>query len=385
MTWPEWTDLRAPFPWFGGKRRVADTVWAAMGAVDNYCEPFAGSLAVLLARRDDRWMTGAETVNDADSYLSNFWRALAADPDAVAQYADWPVNETDLLARHLWLVNEGKKRIERMEADPEFYDAKVAGWWVWGINSWIGSGWCAGNGPWQIVDGVVCKPGNAGRGVNRQLPHLGNAGRGVNRQLPHLGDAGRGVNRKRPHLGQQFSVGVGSNKFGGDVLTAYFRALAARLRRVRVCCGDWSRVVTDGALAYGDTVGVFLDPPYQGEVRAKDLYRVDDHSISNAVREWAIEHGQNPRYRIVLAGYAAEHEAQMPATWRVHAYSANACYQTANADGANAANRHNERLWFSPGCLDGEAFMPLFDKPKARQLELAPVECDGGKKRKEKI
>ena len=24
-------DLRAPFPWFGGKRRVADLVWAAVG------------------------------------------------------------------------------------------------------------------------------------------------------------------------------------------------------------------------------------------------------------------------------------------------------------------------------------------------------------------
>jgi len=39
------TSLRAPFPWFGGKRRIAPAIWPALGAVDNYVEPFAGSLA----------------------------------------------------------------------------------------------------------------------------------------------------------------------------------------------------------------------------------------------------------------------------------------------------------------------------------------------------
>jgi hypothetical protein len=333
-------ELKAPFPWFGGKRRVADLVWNALGPVDNYVEPFAGSLACLWARPDDRWQTGAETVNDADSYLSNFWRALSADPEEVARWCDWPVNETDLIARHLWLVNTGKERIAKMEADPDFYDAKVAGWWVWGINAWIGSGWCSGTGPWKIVDGVVTCEGNAGQGVNRQRPHLGNAGRGVNRQLPHLG------NRGNDKPGREESV---------DDLIAYFMALAARLRRVRVCCGDWARVVTNGAMSYGDSVGIFLDPPYLGDVRTKDLYRVDDHSISAAVRDWAIAHGDDKRLRIVLAGYAEEHQDAMPASWRIHEYSANAAYQTANGGGVNAANRHNERLWFSPHCLGCES------------------------------
>ena len=42
-------ELRAPFPWFGGKRRAADLVWPRLGDVSTYNEPFAGSLAVLLA------------------------------------------------------------------------------------------------------------------------------------------------------------------------------------------------------------------------------------------------------------------------------------------------------------------------------------------------
>jgi hypothetical protein len=35
--------LRAPFPWFGGKSRVADLVWDRFGDPRNYVEPFCGS------------------------------------------------------------------------------------------------------------------------------------------------------------------------------------------------------------------------------------------------------------------------------------------------------------------------------------------------------
>ena len=70
------------------------------------------------------------------------------------------------------------------------------------------------------------------------------------------------------------------------------------------------------------------------------------------VRDWAIEHGEDKRLRIVLAGYEEEHAAKMPKTWTVKAYSANRAYgSSGNADSANATNRHKERLWFSPGCV----------------------------------
>lgn len=32
--------IPAPFPWFGGKRRVADVVWQRFGHVGNYVEAF---------------------------------------------------------------------------------------------------------------------------------------------------------------------------------------------------------------------------------------------------------------------------------------------------------------------------------------------------------
>ena len=338
--------MKAPFIWFGGKRRVADVIWAALGDVDNYVEPFAGSLAVLLER--PTWHTGrTETVNDADRFLANFWRALSQAPDEVARWCDWPVNEADLFARHLWLVNEGREALSVIDGDPDAFDAKVAGWWVWGLNSWIGSGWCSGNGPWKNL-------GGAGKGVNRKRPHLGHAGQGVNRKLPHLGDAGKGVNRKLPHLGgagQGVSLLVPRN----EGLWSYLREIAHRLRHVRVCCGDWSRVVTEGALSYGSAVGVFLDPPYLATVRTAGLYSTDSDDVAHKVRRWALEHGDDKRLRIVLAGYETEHASEMPSSWRVHAYSASAAYQSSKADGANQANRKLERLWFSPGCLAADS------------------------------
>jgi len=327
--------MQAPFPWFGGKRKVASEVWTALGDVDNYVEPFAGSLAVLLER--PAWHTGkAETVNDADQYLANFWRALSIDPDAVAHHADWPVNEADLFARHLWLVNEGKRQMrDGMDANPDWYDAKIAGWWLWGICQWIGSGWCSGTGPWSVQEG--------------QLVHLGNAGQGVNRQLVHLGDAGQGVNRQRVHLGD---AGRGDGMPVNQALYGYMYQLAERLRGVRVVCGDWERVVTNGALSYGATVGVFLDPPYSDAAnRDMTLYNVDSGSIAHDVREWCLVNGYNPRYRIVLAGYEDEHADYMPPTWRVMNWKANASFQSSRSNGANQTNRHKERLWFSPHCL----------------------------------
>jgi len=99
--------LKAPFPWFGGKSKVAHLVWERFGNVPNYVEPFAGSLAVLLGRPT---APGTETVNDLDCYLANFWRAIKDNPSTTATWADWPVNEADLIARHRWLMDQDEFR-----------------------------------------------------------------------------------------------------------------------------------------------------------------------------------------------------------------------------------------------------------------------------------
>jgi hypothetical protein len=312
-------DYKPPFPWFGGKSPVAHVVWQRLGNVVNYVEPFFGSGAVLFLRPGGPGRV--ETVNDADGFVANFWRALQHDADAVAFHADWPVNEADLHARHMWLVGQRERITDRLCGDPEFYDAKIAGWWVWGQSCWIAGGWCSGEGPWQSVDGVMTL----------------SAGQGVRRQRPHLSDAGLGVHRSQD-------------------LHTYLAKFAERLRNVRVCCGDWSRVCRPSATTKHGLTGVFLDPPYSVAAgRTAGLYSVDSDSVAVAVREWAFEQGKDPLVRICLAGYEGEHD--MPG-WSVHAWTTQGGYSNQNCNGN--INRTRERLWFSPHCEVVQKQLSLF-------------------------
>jgi len=298
------------FPYFGGKSRIADVVWQVLGDVPHYVEPFFGSGAVLFARP---WLHAGrvETVNDADGMVSNFWRALQADPEAVAEHADWPVNEADLYARHAWLYARRGSLDATLRKDPEFYDAKIAGWWVWVVSASIGSDWVET------------------RGIKK----------------PHLADAGQGVNRP--------SGGV----------RELMRRYSARLRRVRVCSGDWSRVCTDGVLAAGDwaVVGVFLDPPYGFDAgRRAGIYAVDDLNESGMCRDWCAEKGDNPRIRIVLCGLEGEHESLLDYGWSVHVWRGAGGFSSQGNRGNT--NRHRERLYLSPHCLQPTTQILMFDK-----------------------
>src|ERR1019366_1692903 len=110
--------LPSPFPYFGGKRKVAAQVWQRFGKVQNYVEPFAGSAAALFARPLP--FSGNETINDVDGMVANFWRAVKLHPEETAEHADNPVNENDLHARHAWLVGQKETIAPRLEGDPEW-------------------------------------------------------------------------------------------------------------------------------------------------------------------------------------------------------------------------------------------------------------------------
>jgi hypothetical protein len=152
-----------------------------------------------------------------------------------------------------------------------------------------------------------------------------------------------GIHRNRPGICQGVS--------GVDDLYAYFRAIAARLRGTRVYCGEWARVCSDSMIRDTPTA-IFLDPPYAISERDDGLYSTDAAGISDAVREWAIAHGERTDLRIALCGYEGEHD--MPSSWDVIRWESNGMgnqsrkreKQTRGID--NAAR---ERIWFSPGCL----------------------------------
>lgn len=474
--------LRAPFPWFGGKSRAAHLVWPRFGNAPNYIEPFAGSLAILL-NRPEEWPPRVETVNDVDAYLCNFWRAVRWDPWLVAEYADWPVNETDLHARHRWLVTVGRERLARMKYDPEYFDAQVAGWWVYGLCLWIGSGWCAapewtgrtnagraargintdqyqqrpdlssaagrgmttgadtanqarrpelmdnkgihklrtrngdtseqerrpqltndagintiGVGNWQkrpemkrgggrgvhargIAGDVVEKrPMGTGNGqgcgvhkvsLHEKMPQFDRGGRGIageSIRRPNMGGRGGGQGVQSPTLireqipqlsgdGSGSQRGILSDGIASAGLFEYLHTLAKRLRRVRVCCGDWTRVVTPAVTTYIGVTGIFLDPPYDHDLRS--ICYSHDNNVSGAVREWALANGDNPKLRIALCGYADEHD--MPRTWECVPWQAGGGYGRSER---GVENRTKERIWFSPHCLKPDSgLFPLFEDP----------------------
>ena len=379
------TVLKAPFPYPGGKSKIAPVVWQRFGDTPNFVEPFLGSAAVLLARPPFEG-NRIETVNDADGYVANFFRALQADPDAVAYHASWPVSELDLHARGDWLYYRPSARewVEQLRADPEFYDAKSAGWWAWFVSCWIGA---LPSIPQLTPDGTtVYGQGGGPDGVYERLPHLG-AGKGVARQLPHLGDAGQGVARQRPHLGsggqgngvhgnvwrqrpelRSGKSGIRSSRATGptpgkrrEYLTAYLRQLAARLERVRVVCGDWTRVMGPSVTWKHGVSAIFLDPPYSAEAgRDNKLYSTDSGTVAHDVRQWCLENGDNPLLRIALCGYSGEgHEALEAHGWHAHAWKANGGYGS-QGKGRGRANKHREVIWFSRHCLNPVDSLPLF-------------------------
>jgi D12 class N6 adenine-specific DNA methyltransferase len=330
--------LKAPFPWYGGKTLAAPLIWQALGNPPNFVEPFAGSLAVLLNRPHTPMI---ETVNDKDAFVANVFRAIRDAPDEVVAWADRPVNEADLHAIHTWLVGQRETFTARVMGDPDWYDAKVAGRWLWGICCWIGGGWCSGEGPWQSVNGRLVRCDDGAPGVHRNLVHLGDAGRGVHRTRVHLGGHGGGM-------------GIHAAQARGQGLAAWMYALADRLRAVRVCCGDWTRVLGPSVTWTHGVTGILLDPPYAFDEgpngRDPELYRVEDGAVAYAVEAWCLANGHNPLLRIVLCGYGTTHDGLLEHGWRVVSWVANGGYGVQRRMQDNR-NRYEERLWLSPACF----------------------------------
>ena len=315
--------MKAPFPYFGGKRSVAADIWVRLGTPTQYIEPFCGSAAVLLAAPKP---AALEVVCDASGFIANFWRAVVHQPAEVARWADYPVSHIDLGARHVWLMGERERFGDALQ-DPNWHgDAQVAGWWLWGQCCWIGSGWC----DWL---GKVPHASNAGMGVQAlgQVPHASNAGRGVQAlgKVPHASNAGMGVQA----LGQvPHASNAGMVTSCGRTAWEWLHKLAARLERVRVVHGDWSRCLNNH---FGGTdTAVFLDPPYRAYEK---LYGVTE-PVADEVCAWALEHGD---LRVAICGHVDDYD--MPG-WDAVPWSRGKFTYGGNK------TTDAECIWYSPAC-----------------------------------
>lgn len=302
--------MKAPFPWFGGKRSVVSDVWERFGAPKQYIEPFCGSAAVLLGAKQP---ASLEVIGDLNGFVANFWRCAKFQPAAVADWADYPVSHIDLGARHSWLMQQ-RDRLGAELHDADWPgDPKVAGWWLWGQCSWIGSGWCE----WA---GKIPHSSNAGRGIQAagQIPHSSNAGMGIQAagQIPHSSNAGDLLTT------------------GGKAALIALRAIAKRLDRVRVIHGEWTRCLNHH---YGkDSTAVFLDPPY---LAFEGLYGTGGEPVALQVAKWAQEH---QHLRVALCGHIGDYD--LPGWDAVQWERASSTY---GGTGTKAA----ECIWYSPACL----------------------------------
>ena len=75
--------LKPPFTYYGGKTTIAPKIAGLLPSHEHYIEPFAGSLAVLLAKPRSK----IETVNDLDEDLMTFWRVLREQPEELERHA----------------------------------------------------------------------------------------------------------------------------------------------------------------------------------------------------------------------------------------------------------------------------------------------------------
>ena len=294
--------LRAPFPWFGSKRHVAAQVDEAIGEVEVYVEPFGGSLACLLHRLP----SPREIITDTDAALCNYFRAARQDPHGVVRWAIYPTIHQDLSAWHRWLIDWRVREGEKMSLDPSYFNTKAAGWWLWGINRWIGSGWSQ----------VEAKDRD---------------------KIPYI----------NPRPGGRAAVEMGQAE-----MRILLDQLADRLQGVLVLNRDWESAVSPTALMHTASspkppVGIFIDPPYFTSKREEGLYSSDYRGAADVVAveswEWAIKHGET--YRIAYCALAGDF--MLPAGWQSS--------PARQMVGTTREDRYPEVVMYSPACSGATA------------------------------
>lgn len=309
--------LQAPFPYFGGKSKIAFIVWEAFGDVKTYTEPFFGSGAVLLGRPNYNYTNQIEIICDSDGYICNVWRALQFAPDEVAKYCDWPVNHIDSTVRRNKLIEDEEYLLRNLLNDDEWYNSKLAGYWIWLASCWIGGGITSGN----------------------KIYKLG--------QIPNLIKL-TGVHKLSIRFNAEEDSKQVTEPYNLNIYT-WFRELSERLRYTQVVCGDWSRVCGGNWQDTRGIVGMFFDPPYSHSIgRDNNLYH-HDNDVTKEVETWCLERGKKESYRIVLAGYEGEYEVLEKEGWLIKTWKSQGGYSNQNK--TKNLNRYRERLWFSPHCL----------------------------------
>jgi DNA adenine methylase len=120
--------LKPPFAYYGGKTTLAPKIAGILPNHDHYVEPFAGSLAVLLAKDPTGW----ETVNDLDGDLVNFWKVLRDRPEELERVAMLTPHSRGEYEASGKLEGDDLERARRVWArltQGRSHSMKPTGWW----------------------------------------------------------------------------------------------------------------------------------------------------------------------------------------------------------------------------------------------------------------
>ena len=284
-------NVKAPFPYYGNKRRHAPDIWARLGPTKVYVEPFAGSLGVLI-NRPHIPTGGLEVVNDKNGHVANLWRSIKLHPKETAHWADHPATDQDNRARANHVKDLEHALDQKLREHPDACDPQLAAYWAYVVSSTVG---------------------------NR-------------------------LGYSRPQAGY---IGVQNRQ--EPPLPVWLTQLADRLRYVKILAGDWRSTLTPGAThanRLNPPYAAFLDPPYRTHERTDSLYKsdaIDSDQTAEDSYEWAVEKGEDKRWRIAYCMH--EGDFPVPDGWT------SLTYTLAGIKREDRQHRRDEII-FSPHCVN---------------------------------
>jgi hypothetical protein len=223
-------------------------------------------------------------------------------------------------------------------SDPKACDPELAGWWIWGINLWIGAEWCSEK---YLDKSCKQKPTTSNQGIltSAKKPTTSNQGILTSAKKPTARNQGILTLAKKPTTSNKGILNKGGRL---QVITDMVKSVHDRLIDVTVCYGDFERVITPSYTTKFGTAAVFLDPPYKGYVEDR-IYANEQGDTWDRARDWFLKHNNDPAYRIILCGQRDDWPDPPPSV---------KCYSWTRMGGMTKdKDTRTERVWASRYCL----------------------------------
>lgn len=250
--------------------------------------------------------------------LINAWRAIKHAPEELAKICSDPNSHVLYWQRICYLVKEKENLLDRILQDDEYFDVKLAGYWLYYKGCEIGT---------IDLDSLD---------VEKVYASTTN-----------------GITVGRNQLVSSNGIHSAYNKIldKEERLITWFNDLKAILENTKICCLDWKRLFNEGVQwqDYGGTrkAAIFFDPPYSN-ARRGGLYRKDSYEVYKEVNEFCIKNADRKTYKIVVAGYEGEHNNLEDYGYTKYEWHAHGGYS--NLGNVVSDNRLKERLWASKSC-----------------------------------